>query len=323
MPEIAGRLSLHLLPAVEALLLLAVLVQAWLASRSQGRSAEPTAWFTSLARRRRLAIVFVTAVPLLTRAALIPVLGMPLPRFHDEFSYLLAADTFASGRLTNPTHPMWKHFESFHILQRPTYMSMYPIAQSLLMAAGKVLLGHSWWGVWLTAGVLCAALCWMLQAWLPPQWALLGGLFAVMRLAMFSYWGDSYWGGAVAATGGALLLGALPRVMRFERYRDVFLMGVGLAILANSRPYEGLVLSLPVAFAILTWIFGNPVAFWGRVRHVVVPLTLVVFLGAVATGYYCWRVTGNPFRMPQQVDRQTYGVAPYFIGQHPKLQPVY
>ena len=279
--------------------------------------------FPKLARRQGLAVIVVGLLALCARITVLPLLPIPQPSVNDEFSHLLLADTLAHGRLTNPTHPMWIHFETFHVIMKPTYASMYPPAQGMALALGQALAGRPFIGVWLSVGLMCAAICWMLQAWLPPEWALLGGLFAVMRLAMFSYWGDSYWGGAVAATGGALLLGALPRVMRFERYRDVFLMGVGLAILANSRPYEGLVLSLPVAFAILTWIFGNPVAFWGRVRHVVVPLTLVVFLGAVATGYYCWRVTGNPFRMPQQVDRQTYGVAPYFIGQHPKLQPVY
>src|SRR5262249_47514016 len=149
------------------------------------------------------------------------------------------ADTFAHGRLTNPTHPLWVHFESFHIIHRPSYNSMYPIASSVMMAAGKVFFGHPWWGVWLSTGIMSASLCWMLQGWLPPQWALLGGLLAVVRLSLFSYWVDSYMGGTVAAIGGALVLGSLPRIMRHRRAHDAVLMGIGVTFLANSRPNEG------------------------------------------------------------------------------------
>ena len=280
--------------------------------------------FHNLARRRRLAVACTGLAALAARAALLPVLPIRAPVITDEFSYLLAADTFASGRLANPTHPMWVHFESMHILQHPTYASMYHMAQGMILAAGKVVTGHEWAGVYVSVGVMCALVTWMLQAWLPPQWALLGGLLAVMRLGLFGYWINSYWGGAAAAIGGLMVLGALPRITSRTRVRDALLLAGGMAVLANSRPYEGVLLCVPVCIFLLAWIVKKR----GRalkiaVVRTVLPALLVLVPAGAGMCYYYWRVTGNPFLMPYQADRDQYSTARIFLWERPNPVPVY
>jgi len=278
----------------------------------------------TLARRRGLAVLTVGLLALATRAALLLVLPIPQPGIHDEFSYLLAADTFAHGRLAYPTHPMWIHFESFHINQKPTYGSMYYPAQGLVLALGQVLGGHPFVGVWLSVGLMCAAICWMLQGWLPPEWALLGGFLAVIRLGTLSYWANSYWGGAVAATGGALVLGALPRIKQHQRVRDALLIGAGFAILANSRPYEGLFFSLPVGGALVVWFLRQKgPALQLALRRTALPLGAVLLVCAGAMLYYFWRTTGNPFRTPYSVNVATYSAVPPFPWQSLPPLPSY
>lgn len=310
---------------IEAGLIVLALLTAW------AHPALGCAWFdrverrfSALARRRALAVLVVGAAALLLRLAVLPVEPVPEPIVHDEFSYLLAADTFAHGRLTNPTPPMWEHFETFHVISHPTYASIYPPAQGLVLALGKIVFGHPFWGVWLSCGLMCAAITWMLQGWLSAEWALLGGFLAVLRYGVFGYWADSYWGGAVAAVGGALVLGALPRIKESQRLRDALLMGIGLALLANSRPYEGLVFSLPVAVILIAWLLSKKSpTFKTTVPHVVLPLLLLLALAGAWMGYYFWRVTGSPVRMPYQIERQTYAIAPYFVWQPIRPEPAY
>jgi hypothetical protein len=322
-----ARLAPSLVPIIELVLVLSTLGLIFFrssSSLSRSNSFQSIEhWFSKLARQKTLSVAVVGLVVLGCRVALIPLFGVPEPRWHDEFSYLLAADTFAHGRITNPSHPMAPHFESFHIIQHPTYMSMYPPAQGLVLACGQRL-GNPWIGQLLITALMCSALCWMLQGWLPAGWALFGGVLAALRLGILSYWMNGYWSASIVAFGGALVVGALPRLKRATKIRDAALLALGLVILANSRPYEGFLLGVAAAICLAMWLVGaKGPAYSMSVRRLFVPVIIVLAVSVIATGYYYQRVTGSPFLMTYQVNRRTYSRAPYFLWQQARPEPVY
>jgi hypothetical protein len=100
-------------------------------------------------------------------------------------------------------------------------------------------------------------------------------------------------------------------------------MGLGMAILAIGRPYEGLLVCLP-AIAALCWCLAKkphpPMSV--LIRRGAPAMALLAFAVAFM-GYYDHRVFGSVLTPPYAVNRAAYAVAPHFLWQSPRPEPVY
>ncbi|MFN7829505.1 MAG: hypothetical protein ACK5RR_16180 [Acidobacteriota bacterium] len=273
-----------------------------------------------VARHRWQSCALVGGLTLGISVAISLLVRWPQPVIADEFSYLLAADTFAAGRLANPPHPFWPHFESLHVLQQPVYASKYQPAQGLILAFSQQVTSTPVVGVWLVVTLGVLAVSWMLRAWLSNRLALLGGLLAAIHPIVLE-WGQNFWGGGLPLLGGALTLGATGRIWRRPGRWDGLFLGLGLAILATCRPFEGAVLGLLCGGFILGGWLRRQVALNLRgVLRLVFLAGLVLAPTGLLIATYNRHVTGNSLRMPYLVHQETYAIATPFLWQ--QLQPM-
>lgn len=240
---------------------------------------------------------------------------IPIPNGGDEFAYLLGAQTFAAGRLTNPPHPWAVFFETFHVLIDPSYMAKYPPAQSLVLALGYKL-GHPIFGVWISGAAFAAATVWLLRARWARRWALLGGLLVALQFGNTHYYAQSYWGGAVAAAAGALILGATLRIRRPPCVGTAALLGLGVAVGLLSRPFETVLLSVVPA---VLWLRVLVVSSPQRLAHLRLLLLVTAPILLAALGFQArlnQAVTGDWRQLPYTAYEARYSRAPLFIWQH-------
>jgi hypothetical protein len=267
----------------------------------------------ALARRKLLFATLVGLSAFVMSAGLTSI-RTPLPSIHDEFSYLLAADTFAHGRCTNPTHPFWQHFESFQVIHQPSYASKYPPGQGLALALGQWLTGQPIVGIWILSAMAAVACYWMLLGWVSPSWASLGAFLFLIHPGYQIIWGQSYWGGTLAFLGGALVFGAAARMRHRPQVHDSIAMSLGAVVLAVSRPYEGLIFCMIVGISVLAYWWRHGLLAWRElILRVVLPQALIFSIGGACIAYYSDAVTGNWRTMPYQVHESTYASSPYFL----------
>ena len=274
---------------IAALLVLLVLIsRPWLEPYAR-KLAPKTGW----------CMLLLAILPVALRLALLPHHPVPTPDIYDEFSHLLVADTLRHFRLANPPHPLHQFFETFFVLQQPTYSSIYPLGQGLAMALGRMIFGIPWAGVLLSTAAFCALCYWMLRGWTTSLWALLGGLLAVVEFGPLSQWMNSYWGGAFSATAGCLVFGALPRLRESARAHDAALLGLGLALQLLTRPYEFIFL-LASALLFLVPSFRKPAK--------IAPAFLVLLPAIALSLLQNKQVTGSWTTLPYMLSQYQYGV---------------
>jgi hypothetical protein len=263
-----------------------------------------------------ISVVFVLSFALAAFGTMVD--GWPLPRVFDEFSQILAADTFAHGRLSNPPHPLGQFFDTMHVLQRPTYASKYFPGHGLFLALGVALGGGARLGQWLAFATMGAALYWMLLGWATRRTAFLATLFFVLLMADTT-WASGYWGSSVAVAGSALLFGAFRRITERPKVGDAILLGVGVFLLASTRPFEGLAVSVVPALFFAVWLLRPSPEQRARLLRVALPCSLVLCVGALFIGLHNRAVTGDPLRSGYvEYESKTPG-APPFIWQDTTL----
>ncbi|MGQ0641550.1 MAG: hypothetical protein ACT4P6_12420 [Gemmatimonadaceae bacterium] len=127
-------------------------------------------------------------------------------------------------------------------------------------------------------------------------------------------WASGYWGSSVAVAGGALLFGAVRRLEDGPKISLGLVMGLGAALLALTRPLEGLAVSVVPAGYVAWWLVTSR-EWKRRIWLTAVPCVFVLSLGGALLLAHNRAVTGRATRLAYAHYEESAPGAPPFIWQ--------
>ena len=266
-------------------------------------------------------VVFSTSLAASLNVANTPIEQLPdvrlrdlPPAYHDEYSYLLQANTLLAGRLSYESHAeMPRLFDQMHVLNEGLFVSRYPIGTGTWIAIA-IRFGDPYWGHWL-AGALAATFVFAIGRELSGNGVgFLAGMLTSLAPAMGIF--------------SNLLLAHHPTVMSLTFFawmfvcfqksrlpRHAMLAGCGLAFAMLCRPMTAAGIGLPfgIWFAIYACRRQQKVASDGTSNSAttskwknIVALSLPMFAGFAVTAAQNLAITGSATKLPWQVYTEIY-----------------
>ena len=238
------------------------------------------------------------------------------PAYHDEYSYLLQAQTFLDGRWSSPSFEAAPEiFNQMHVLNEGKVASRYFPGTGIWIAP-FLKFGHPWLG-----HQLAHALAAMLVFWTGRELAnsgtglLAGVLFALSPgLLLFS---NLLLAHHPTLVGLMIFLWAFCRFMRTQQSSMALLAGSGLAFAMLCRPMTAAGFGLPFGAAFCWWWMNG---FWSmRTTDVpdcrstlnersraVIAMAIPLAAGFAIVILQNIQITGNPVTSPYQLYTETY-----------------
>lgn len=223
---------------------------------------------------------------------------VPIPKVHDENSYLLQADIFASGRWTAPSPPIPDFFEQPHVQVVPTLASKYPPGHALLLTLGALVGFHALVPLLLTA-VTAALVFTVAMRLTDPFTALLTWVVwltapIVLRFQP-SYFSELTTTPAVLASWWLLLDWRETR-----QRRRLLLMALVIGWGAITRPLTMLAFAIPIGVVVM-----RDVARLKLWRDLTLGITIGIGVLSILP-LWSWRTTGNWREAPVELYRKDY-----------------
>jgi 4-amino-4-deoxy-L-arabinose transferase-like glycosyltransferase len=220
-----------------------------------------------------------------------------IPKFHDEFMHLLQMRMLAHGMLWTQPHPLADFFESFHVLVRPVYASIYFPGTALLYLP-TIWLGLPSWVMPLLAAAASAALLYRVVT------ELIDGVAGLLAAGMLVALSNFRLLSLVVMSHGAIILFGLVILWAFLNWRRTrslawaAMLGAAMGWAAITRPVDAISMALPVGVALLLQLrIERSSRRWTTLATVIVCALPLVALQLVQNV----GVTGRPLQTPYQL----------------------
>ena len=241
-------------------------------------------------------------------------LGEMPPAYHDEFSYLFQAETFAAGRLTFLSHPTAaRMFDQMHVLNEGNFASRYFPGNGLWITP-FLMLGNPFAGHWLATVIVCVIVFLIGRELSSNGVGLLAGLLAALSPGLILF-GNTLLAHQPTLVGLGLFIYSFLKMQRLlDELRipvspgsargvalAAMMSGIGLSFAMLCRPMTAAGIGLPFGLWLVCWLVRNALHNRRTAITVFSGFAIPLAIGFCVAGVYNLSATGSVFKTPYQL----------------------